>query len=142
MMKKNALWMVGFLFFTSTIAHCNTIVLRETDKLLHKDGVMEKSEGQYEYTFFWEPEKAALTRTRIFDYQSNKITPDETVHQIDPNAYSYPLNAVRYNLSPVIRATGRSGPDTIEMVVIGEKYAEVCTATADQLVVSHAKRLS
>lgn len=118
-----------------------TIVTRETDRYFFKDGSMMKLSGQYEMTYFLDLDKDTLTRTRIFDYQNNKITPDETIYQMQRQLLSHPVNADRYILKPVIRATGQPSADAVEVLVIEEDEVETVTSSADEIILSRGRRL-
>ena len=129
-------------FFSCTIAQAaQTIVTHETEKYFYKDGFMEKFDGQYEYTYLVDLEHGIVTRTRIYDYQTKKITPDETAYHVEKELNSYPTQSPRYTLPPMIKATAQTGPDDVELLVIEEDYAHTALSSGRQLVISRAKRL-
>ncbi len=135
------------LFFLTTFlvlpktAFAETIVAHETEKYFYKDGTMEKFDGQYENTYYLDIDKNTLTRTRVYDYQTRKITPDETVYPLETDLKSHPTNAARFSLSPVIRAVGRPDKDSVQTVTIDDDFVTTSTSTADTYVFSRAKRL-
>ncbi len=118
-----------------------TVVTHETERLFYKDGRLLKLQGQFEMTYLLDLDKNTMTRTRIYDFLNNKITPDETVYHLERQLLSHPTNADRYALKPVVRAVGQTSADVLEMVVIEEKFVEAATSTADELVVSRARRI-
>ena len=118
-----------------------TIVTHETDRYFYKDGRMVKLSGQFEMTYFLDLDKDTLTRTRVYDFQNNKITPDETVYHMQRQMLSHPTNSERYILKPVIRALGQPSADSMEMLVIEEKAVEVVTSSADELIISRGRRI-
>lgn len=118
-----------------------TIVAHETEKYFYKDGKMQKFEGQYENTYYLDMDKNILTRTRVYDYQTRKITPDETVYPLETELRSHPSNAPRFSLPPMIRAVGRPDKDSVQTVAIDDDFVTTSTSTADTYVVSRAKRL-
>ena len=122
-------------------AAVQTIVAHENSKYFYKGDRIEKSEGQYEITYQLDIENNTLTRTRLYDYQSQKITADDTVYQMDKDMNSHPTHAMGFNLPPVIHAVARLNPDTMEMLVISDADVYTTTSTTDQLVLSHAKRI-
>ena len=118
-----------------------TIVTHETERHFYKEGRLLKLEGQYEMTYFLDLDKDTLTRTRIYDFLNNKITPDETVYHIERQLLSHPTNADRYVLKPVVRAVGQTSADSLEMLVMEDQFVEAVTSSADEIVISRAKRL-
>ncbi len=135
------------IFFTASLLLCQTafaaqtIVTHETERYFYKNGYMEKYDGQYEYTYYVDLEKGTLTRTRIYDYQSRKITPDDTVYRIEKEVNSYPSQSRLFNLPPMIKATAQTGGDEVELVVIEEDYVHAALSSGRDLVISRAKRL-
>jgi hypothetical protein len=119
----------------------STIVAHEEVKYFLRDGKMEKYEGHLEYTYFLDLEKNQLIRTRIYDYQTKKITPDETVYQIQSQLNSHPFNADRYGVTPSIRAFGQPDADTSELLVIKNDVVESMVSSPRSVIVSHFKRL-
>ncbi len=142
-MRKTVLTLVIFGVFAGQAAgHCMTIVSHETEKWFCKDGKMERFEGQYENTYHLDLLKGTLVRTRVYDYQSKKILPDETRYQIQSQLNSHPTNAARFaRPEAIVRAFGQPSPDAVEMLVIREDSVESAVSTPGQLVVSNAKRL-
>ena len=98
---------IFFLWAFFSTAYAETIVAHETEKYFYNDGKMEKFEGQFENTYLLDMDNDTLTRTRVYDYQTKKITPDETVYQIEKTLKCHPTNVGRFGLPPVIRAVGR-----------------------------------
>ncbi len=118
-----------------------TIVTRETERQFYKDGRLIKLDNQYEMTYYLDLDKDTLTRTRIYDFLNKKVIPDETVYHIERQLLSHPTNAERYVLKPVVRAVGRTDADSLELLVIEEKFVEAVTSGSDELILSRAKRL-
>ena len=118
-----------------------TIVAHETDRYFYKDGKIQRFEGQFEYTYYLDLDKETLTRTRVFDTVNKKIAPDETVYHIEQQLLSYPGSSERYSLPPVLRAYGQTNADTVELLAIEEHFVNVVSSSADELVISRAKRL-
>ncbi len=125
----------------SLVFASQTIVTHETDRYFYKDGKVLRYEGQFEYTYFLDLERDSLTRTRVFDYQNKKITPDETVYHIEKQLLSHPINSERYLLSPVVRAIGQTNADTVELLTIEDGFVNAVSSSANELVISRAKRL-
>lgn len=123
------------------MAFAETIVAHETEKYFYRDGKVQKFEGQYENTYYLDLDKNTLTRTRIYDYQTRKITPDETVYALETGLRSHPTNSTRYGLTPVIRAVGRPDKDSVQTVMIDDDFVTTSTATPDTFILSRAKRL-
>ncbi len=119
----------------------DTIVTHETDRYYFKDGQMLKLQGQYEMTYFLDLDKNTLTRTRIYDFLNNKIVPDETVYHIEKQLLSHPTNADRYSLKPSVRAVGQTSADSMEMMVIEEKFVEAVNSGPEEIILSRSKRL-
>lgn len=141
-MRIRVPWLfVGMTLIWPCLAGAETIVAHETEKIFYGNGRMEKFEGQFENTYYLDFDKNTLIRTRVYDYQSKKITPDETVYHIEKTLRSDPSNAVRYNLQPVIRAVGHPDKDSVQTILIKEDEVETVTATADGFVLSRAKKL-
>ncbi len=138
---RRILLAAAVLLLAAVPASAETLVARETAKYFYKDGSVQKFEGQYEYTYFVDPVKHEIVRTRVYDYQSQKITPDETVYRIEGSLSSDPSSAGRYSLQPVIRAVGKPGPDVLEMLVIDGDAVHVVKSTSNEIVIAHAKRL-
>ena len=133
--------LLGSLCLCQTAFAVQTIVTHETERYFYKDGLMQKYEGQFETTYQVDLEKGVLLRTRIYDYQSKKITPDETTYRIEKELDSYPVQSPRYNLPPMIKATAKIGNDDVEMLVIEEDYVHAALSSGRQLIISRAKRL-
>jgi hypothetical protein len=122
-------------------AFAETIVTHETDRHFYKDGRLLKLDNQYEMTYHLDLEKDTLTRTRIYDFLNKKITPDESVYHIERQLLSHPTNAERYVLKPVLRAVGQTSADGVELLVVGEDFVETVLSSADELVLSRARRM-
>ena len=134
----------GFLLLATPavlFAASQTIVAHETDRYFYKDGQVKRYEGQYENTYFLDLDKDILTRTRVYDFQTKKITPDETVYHIEKQLLSHPTNAERYILPPVIRAVGQTNADTVEILSIEEGFVNSSSSSTNEIVLSRAKRL-
>lgn len=130
-----------FIFFPSIGFAGDTIVTHETERLFYKDGRLLKLQGQYEMTYLLDLDKDSLIRTRVYDFLNDKITPDETVYHMERQFLSHPTNADRYILKPVVRAVGQTSADTLEMLVIEDKFVEAVTSSNDEIVVSRARRI-
>ncbi len=122
-------------------ASAATIVAHEDEKYFYRDGRMEKFEGQFENTYLLDLGKDTLIRTRVYDYQTKKITPDETVYQIQKDLSSHPANSARFGLAPFLRAVGHPNADTVEILIIKDDFVQSVQATADNIVVSRSRRL-
>ena len=118
-----------------------TIVAHETDRYFYKDGKILRYEGQFETTYYLDLDKDTLTRTRIYDTVSRKVTPDETVYHIEKQLLSHPTNSERYVLLPVIRAYGQTDADTVELLTVEEHFVNIVSSSNNELTVSRAKRL-
>ena len=129
------------LVLLAGFARAETIVSHETEKFFYKEGKMQKFDGQYENTYYLDMDKNILTRTRIYDYQTRKITPDETVYPLETDLRSHPTNAAHFSLPPVIRAVGRPDKDSVQTVTIDDDFVTTSTSTAGIFVISRAKRL-
>lgn len=130
------------VFAGQTAGYCTTIVSHETEKWFCKEGKMERFEGQYENTYHLDLSKNTLVRTRVYDYRSKKILPDDTQYQIQSQLNSHPTNAARFaRPQAIVRAFGQPSPDAVELLVIREDTVESTLSTPGQLVVSNAKRL-
>ncbi len=142
-MRKTVLALVVFGVFGGQAAgHCATIVSHETEKWFYKDDKVERFEGQFENTYHLDLSRNTLVRTRVYDYQSKKILPDDTAYQIQTQLNSHPTNAARFaRPQAIVRAFGQPSPDVVEMLVIREDTVESAISTPGQLVVSKAKRL-
>lgn len=139
---SRAFWIFAFiLLVVPAELRAETVVAHETEKYFYKDGSVQKFEGQYEYTYFVDPEKPEIVRTRVYDYQSQKITPDETVYQVQKELISDPSLAGRHGMAPVIRAVGRPGSDILEILVIDGDAVHIVKSTSNEIVLAHAKRL-
>ena len=143
-MKKIIIVMAGALLAQAGLlwAESQTINTHETEKYFFKDNSTEKFDGQFEYTYFFDISVHQLVRTRIYDYQTKKVTPDNTVYQVQNQLNSHPQNASQYGLPPVIRAFAQTGPDQAELIQIDGDEVYTSTSTNNSLVVSRAKRLS
>ena len=146
-MRTNKFFLItasAVFFFSGTAlsyAETQTIVTHETERYFYRHGRMEKFEGQFEYTYLWDIEKNTLVRTRIYDYQTKKITPDETVYQVEKQLRSHPVRSERYALPSVIRAVGQTGIDTVELLSIEDDQIVSASSNSDEMVLSRAKRL-
>ena len=122
-------------------AETQTIVTHETERYFYRGGRMEKFDGQFEYTYLLDTDKETLIRTRIYDYQTKKITPDETVYQVQKQLRSHPDRSMRYALPTVIRAFGQTDVDTVELLSIEDSNVTFAKSTSDEMMISRAKRL-
>ena len=141
MVRKIVLLALVGLWLQPSAARAETIVAHETEKYFYNDGRLEKFDGQWENTYYMDLEKGTLTRTRVYDYQTKKIRPDETVYEIDTALRSHPTHSIRYDLPPVIRGVGRPDPDSVEIITIEDDFVTTSTSTAKSFVVSRANRL-
>ena len=145
-MRKNTKILYAFLVLSFSLASPaafaeSTIVAHEDTKYFFRDGRMEKYEGQYEITYFLDLDKNQLVRTRIYDYLTKKITPDDTVYQIQTQLNSNPSNAARFGLTPAIRAFSQPGPDSSELLIIKDDVVESIVSEPRSVVLSYSKRL-
>ena len=134
-------FIILILFCWTGAAHAATIVTHEDEKFFFQAGKMERFEGQYENTYFYDPEKSILIRTRIYDYHTKKITPDETRYQIQRQLNSDSVNSARYSLPAMIRAVGQPDPDSMEILVIREDSVQSTISHPARIVVTHCRRL-
>ena len=142
MRTLKTLGLAAFLLTFASSAFCEqTVVAQETDRYFYKDGKVLRYEGQFEYTYFLDLDKDILTRTRVFDSGSKKVTPDETVYHIEKQLLSHPLNSERYSLPPVLRALGQTDADTVELVAIEDRFVNIFSSSGSEMVVSRCKRL-
>ena len=139
MHKRTVLVLATLSFFIRPAFAAETIVGHETEKYFLSDGRMQRFEGQYEYTYLLEGDK--ITRTRVYDFQTRKIMPDNTIYQVQKQLNSDPDNSLRYGTEPVIRAFGQPDPDSVEMLVIEDGFVNICKSTSKNVVVSRATRL-
>ena len=141
MTKKMILLALVGLWLEPLAARAETIVTHETEKYFYSDGKMQKFDGQFENTYYLDFDKQTLTRTRMYDCQSKKIMPDETVYQLESTLRSHPTNAAHFNLQPVIRGIGRPDKDSVQVITIDDDSVTTSTSTADTFVISRANRL-
>ena len=141
MMRKMVLLTLVTLGFQPLAARAETIVAHETDKYFFSDGEMKKFEGQNENTYYLDNDKWTLTRTRVYDYQTKRITPDDTVYQVETSLRSHPTKALLFSLKPVIRGVGRPDKDTVEIVSIDDDTVTTSTSTAGNFTIARAKRI-
>src|SRR3989338_2584126 len=111
------------------VARAETIVTHEEEKYFYQEGKIQRFEGQYENTYQLDLEKDELIRTRIYDYQTKEIIPDETVYHIEKDLKSHPTTAFRYSLEPMIRAVGQPDKDSVETIMIQNDVVETATST-------------
>ena len=140
-MLKQALYAAVILAAWFHPAEAATIVAHEEDKVIFREGRMDHSEGQFENTYYLDLDKDILTRTRVYDYQAKKITPDETVYQIQKQLRSHPDKSARFSVTPSIRAFGQPADDAVEIIVIKDDYVQSVVSTGDEIIISRAKRL-
>jgi hypothetical protein len=138
--KLILLALVGF-WLAPLAAQAETIVAHETEKYFFSGGEMKKFEGQHENTYYLDTEKWTLTRTRVYDYQTKKITPDDTVYQVETSLRSHPTKAPLFSLTPVIRGVGRPDKDSVEIITIDDDSVTTSTSTAGNFTITYAKRL-
>jgi hypothetical protein len=131
----------AFLLALGSTANAETIVTHETEKYFYKNGEMKKFEGQYENTYHLDPEKNTLVRTRVYDYQTKQIFPDETVYTIQNQLDSHPSNAAKHGNPPILKAYGEPGTDSTEVITIEPEFVHTMTASGGRLIVSRARRL-
>ena len=143
-MSKKTLALV-FVFMFSVLrqasAETATIVAHEDEKFFLVGEQMVRYEGQYENTYFLDLEKNTLVRTRVYDFQTKQITPDNTVYQVQPQLNSYPKNALRFGTAPTVRAFGQTGVDSVEIVVIKDDSVETLISAPNSTILSKARRL-
>ncbi len=123
-------------------AEPQTITTHETEKVFFRDNTTEKFEGQYEMTYFFDVSTHELVRTRIYDFVTKKVKPDNTVYTVQKDLNSHPQNASKFGLPPVIRGFAQTGPDQVELIQIDGDEVYTSTSTNNSLVVARAKRLS
>ncbi len=141
-MKKHIL-LISLLFLSCT-PNSNageTIVTDETETYFYADGKMEKSNGQFEITYYIEDDK--ITRTRVFDKNKKEDIPDDTAYILQKQLSSDPSNKFHINGvdKDVIRAIGQPGLDAVEILVIQKDFVQSCKSTSDYFVITRAKRI-
>lgn len=132
---------VFFFLASPAFSEGETIVTHEVSRYFYKDGRILKLEGQFEMTYLLDLDKNTLLRTRVYDFINKKITPDETVYHIERQLLSHPTNADRYVLKPLVRGSGQTGADSLEMIIVEEGFVDTVSSNADELVLSHARRV-
>lgn len=140
-MRYKALLAACGLFLCVPAWAAETIVAKETDRYFYKDGKILRYEGQFEYTYYMDLDKDTLTRTRVFDTASKKVTPDETVYHIEKQLLSDPRNSERYVLTPVVRAVGQTHADSLELLSVEEHFVNIVSSSGNEFTISRAKRL-
>ena len=145
MMKNKTLLGFVLLWLVCSVpnaaASVETVVGHETEKYFFKYGKMDRFDGQFENTYLVDSAQGTVTRTRVYDFHSKKIIPDETVYTIQKELLSNPDAATRYALPPVIRAVGRPDSDSVELLVIEEYAVNTIRSTSNEVVLSRSKRL-
>ena len=127
------------IFVTANAFAGETITAREIEGYFYADGKMERSEGLFENTYYFEDDQ--ITRTRVYDFKKKKIIPDDTIYKIQRQLWSDPTQGLSIIGVPIIRAIGQPGKDAIEILIIGEKYIQSIKSTADYLVISRFERI-
>lgn len=125
----------------ASAAAARTVVSHEEEKYFYEGGRMQRFEGQFEHTYHLDPERGIVTRTRLYDYRTKRITPDDTVYAIQKELRSDPSQSQRYALAPVVRAVGRPDEDHVEVLTINDREVVSAVAAPGRLVVSRARRL-
>lgn len=139
-----SIWLLSWFFLPSATAG-QTISTREMQGFFYADGKMEKSDPQFEITYFIEGDK--ITRTRVYDFKNKKVIPDNTAYQIlrhlssDPSA---PIHEADKALGgkDVLRAIGEPGMDAVETLVITKDAVASYKSTSDYMVISRSEIIS
>ncbi len=141
-MRNSLFFLAAFLAISGpAFAEVQTIVSHEEEKYFYAGTEMRKYEGQFENTYLLDIAKGTLIRTRIYDYQTKKITADDTIYRIETGLDSDPTNALRYSVPPLIRATGNPGTNSLELLIIRPDTVITALSTPTELVVSRSRRL-
>lgn len=141
-MRNKLAAVVAFAAFISAApAYAVTIETHETERYFFKDGKYTRFDGQFEHSYFFDAKKNMLIRTRTYDYQSKRVTSENTAFYVQRTLNSHPTNADNFGLLPVVRAVGRPDPDTLEILMIEDETVQSAISTGTSLIVSRSKRL-
>ncbi|MBT73998.1 MAG: hypothetical protein CMQ15_18510 [Gammaproteobacteria bacterium] len=132
------------LIFLVSLFNCQvalggeTITAHEIVGYFYSDGEMKASKGQFEITYYIEGD--TVTRTRVYDFKSKKVIPDNTIYFIQRQLMSDPSQKLPLR-KQVIRAIGQPGLDAVEILVIAETYIQSVKSTSNYFVISRLKRI-
>jgi hypothetical protein len=116
-----------------------TITALEVEGYFYADGVMERSKGQVEITYYLEGN--TITRTRVYDLKKKEVIPDNTACQIQRQLLSDPSKGLSFSGKTNIRAIGQPGYDAVEILTIDDAFIQSVKSTADYFVISRLKRI-
>ncbi|MDZ4209981.1 MAG: hypothetical protein U1C56_02270 [Candidatus Curtissbacteria bacterium] len=139
-MKK--ILILVFLLVPCRFAICGeTIHTKEVESFFYADGKMERSEGNFEITYYLEGD--SITRTRVFNLSKKEVIPDDTVYYRQSKLNSDPKSPLHLSTfdNAVIRAIGQPGTDAVEILSITDDFVLSCKSTNDYFVISRAKRI-
>jgi hypothetical protein len=120
-----------------------TITTQEVDSYMYQDGeVGERSKGQYEVTYYIEGN--TVTRTRVYDSFHKDVIPDNTIYQIQRQLSSDPIIENSHIPEPyrTIRAIGQPGKDSVEILMINDKYVQSVRSTGNYFIITSSKRIN
>ena len=138
-MAGKTVWALGMLLSLAASASAETIVSHETEKFFYKNGEMERYDGQFENTYHYDPEKNTLVRTRVYDYRTKQITPDETVYRVQTQLDSFPTRAAEHGVPPTIKAYGEPDGDSAEVLMIEGEFVHSLKASGSQVMNSSTR---
>lgn len=116
-----------------------TITAQDVEGYFYADGVMKRSKGQFEITYYIEGN--TVTRTRVYDIDKKQVIPDDTVYQIQRQLLPDQTIGASLSDKPVIRAIGQPGLDAMEILIIGDTFIQSVKSTSDNFVISRLKRI-
>jgi uncharacterized protein YceK len=141
-MRKLLIVLAASIFLAGPAsAEVQTIVSHEEEKYFYAGTDMRKYDGQFENTYLLDMSKGTVTRTRYYDFQTKKITADETVYKIQSQLDSDPNNATRFGVPPFLRAVGSPDTNSIEILIIRPDTVISALSTPTELVISRGRRL-
>jgi len=127
------------LFACSPVIAGETITAKEVDGYFYSDGVMKRSKGQFEITYYMEGN--IITRTRVYDLNKKQVIPDNVIYHIHRQLSSDPTKGMSLIGGPIIRAIGQPGADSVEILSIGDTFIQSVRSTGDYFVISRLKRI-
>lgn len=133
--KRFVLWTLFLITVFIVPAYgSEMITAQEIDCYRYADGKIENLKEYMEITLEIDGDK--VRKTRVYNIKRKTEIPDRTEYSIQRRPPTDLLDKGFKGTNPVIKAVGEPGFDSIEILVIGEKYIQSVKSEGDTFIIS------
>lgn len=126
------------IMLSSTVAYAGDIItVTEIENCFYADAKMKCSKGEFRNTYYREGGK--IVRTNVFNIKKKESISDDTTYTVIHDLSSDPRNNDGTVFPRVTRAIGTPGTDSLEIIVMDDKYMQSVKSTSNYFSISRYK---